>query len=334
MRDQHISLQDIATLAGVTKMTVSRYLRTPHQVAKQTAERIASVIKEINYNQHNGRVHSQQYTIGVLIPSFQNLLFADLLAGIDSVTSVINYQVLTANYNYFQESEEKQVINLLSRHIHGIILCGKTHNVRTIKYLRSSGIPVVEVMDTQGDKLDMQVGFNNKNAAFDMINTMLATRPHRKIIYMGAKDDERDQQRFAGYCDALRYVRLTPFRINPQSISSIQLGEQLMQEALHQQADIDGVFCSNDDLAVGALRYCQHVSHIQVPEQIAIAGFHGLELGQAVSLQTTTRLASVITPRFDIGYTAVQLLRQRIENIPIITDSIDLGYQLYTGNTL
>ncbi len=102
MRNHRISLQDIATLAGVTKMTVSRYIRSPKKVAKETGERIAKIMEEINYipNRAPGMLlNAQSYTLGILIPSFQNQLFADILAGIESVTSEHNYQTLIANYN-------------------------------------------------------------------------------------------------------------------------------------------------------------------------------------------------------------------------------------------
>ena len=114
MRNHRISLQDIATLAGVTKMTVSRYIRSPKKVAKETGERIAKIMEEINYipNRAPGMLlNAQSYTLGILIPSFQNQLFADILAGIESVTSEHNYQTLIANYNYDRDSEEESVIN-------------------------------------------------------------------------------------------------------------------------------------------------------------------------------------------------------------------------------
>ncbi|MCV5473603.1 helix-turn-helix domain-containing protein, partial [Escherichia coli] len=78
MRNHRISLQDIATLAGVTKMTVSRYIRSPKKVAKETGERIAKIMEEINYipNRAPGMLlNAQSYTLGILIPSFQNQLF-------------------------------------------------------------------------------------------------------------------------------------------------------------------------------------------------------------------------------------------------------------------
>lgn len=75
MKAQRITLHDIAELAGVTKMTVSRYLRTPEKVKPETAERIASVIAEIGYqpDPDNPAMTSVAVPrIGVLIPSFHN----------------------------------------------------------------------------------------------------------------------------------------------------------------------------------------------------------------------------------------------------------------------
>ncbi|KNC89163.1 DNA-binding transcriptional regulator IdnR [Trabulsiella odontotermitis] len=332
MRNHRISLQDIATLAGVTKMTVSRYLRSPKKVSKETGERIARIMEEINYvpNRAPGiLLNAQSYTIGVLIPSFQNQLFADILAGIESVTSGHNYQTLIANYNYDRESEEESVINLLSYNIDGIILSEKFHTLRTVKFLRSAKIPIVELMDLQGERLDMEVGFDNRQAAFDMVTTMLDKRQRRQIIYLGSKDDIRDELRFRGYCDAMTGRGLESHRINPRASSSINLGMQLMSEALSRFPETDGVFCTNDDIAMGALLLCFERG-MAIPEQISIAGFHGLEMGK----QMIPSLASVITPRFDIGRMAAQMLLDKLKNDDLNHNTVDLGYQIYHGNTL
>ncbi|EOM8300451.1 DNA-binding transcriptional regulator IdnR [Escherichia coli] len=332
MRNHRISLQDIATLAGVTKMTVSRYIRSPKKVAKETGERIAKIMEEINYipNRAPGMLlNAQSYTLGILIPSFQNQLFADILAGIESVTSEHNYQTLIANYNYDRDSEEESVINLLSYNIDGIILSEKYHTIRTVKILRSATIPVVELMDVQGERLDMEVGFDNRQAAFDMVCTMLEKRVRHKILYLGSKDDTRDEQRYQGYCDAMMLHNLSPLRMNPRAISSIHLGMQLMRDALSANPDLDGVFCTNDDIAMGALLLCRE-RNLAVPEQISIAGFHGLEIGR----QMIPSLASVITPRFDIGRMAAQMLLSKIKNNDHNHNTVDLGYQIYQGNTL
>ncbi|MCV5332981.1 DNA-binding transcriptional regulator IdnR, partial [Escherichia coli] len=94
--------------------------------------------------------------------------------------------------------------------IDGIILSEKYHTIRTVKFLRSATIPVVELMDVQGERLDMEVGFDNRQAAFDMVCTMLEKRVRHKILYLGSKDDTRDEQRYQGYCDAMMLHNLSP----------------------------------------------------------------------------------------------------------------------------
>lgn len=129
-----------------------------------------------------------------------------------------------------------------------------------------------------------------------MVSTMLDKRQRRKILYLGSKDDIRDEQRFRGYCDAMTRRGLTPLRVNPKAISSIRLGMQLMRDALIAHPDLDGVFCTNDDIAMGALLFCRE-RDLSVPEQVSIAGFHGLEMGR----QMIPSLASVITPALTLA---------------------------------
>lgn len=328
---QRISLQDIAERAGVTRMTVSRYLRTPDKVAAQTAERIACAMAELNYAPKRPAVipgHSPGLTLGVLIPSFKNQIFADLLSGIEQATRTRQCQTLIANYNYDPRSEEQQVRNLLSWHIDGIILSDKQHTHRTVKYLRAAKIPIVEVMDTQGPCLDMQVGYNNFNAGYDMTRTLLE-QGRRCIVYLGSLDDRRDECRFQGFRKAMQEQRLRAARINPRTLSSQRLGATMLEQALRLHPELDAIFCTNDDLSLGALSWCQRQG-IAVPDEIAISGFHGLES----SREMYPSLASVVTPRYEIGYQAAELLLKKIADPALMVDSVDLNYQIFIGETL
>ena len=331
MRAHRISLQDIATLAGVTKMTVSRYLRTPDRVSPETGAKIAQIIEEINYIPNRAPemlLNSKSYTLGVLIPSFKNQIFADLLSGIEAATQERRYQTLIANYNYDKQTEEEQIINLLSYNIDGIILSEKDHTLRAVKYLRAAQIPIVEVMDTQGTCLDMQVGFNNFSAGYDMTRTLL-DQGRRRVIYFGSQDDRRDEFRYRGYCQAMEERGGSGNRVNPKAISSQKLGAAMLASALEQFPDLDAIFCTNDDLSLGALLHCQRHG-IAVPGRIAIAGFHGLD----ISREMYPTMASVITPRYAIGYTAAELLLKKIGDSRFSADSVDLSYQIFMGETI
>ncbi|ADO49921.1 LacI family DNA-binding transcriptional regulator [[Enterobacter] lignolyticus] len=330
MKAQRITLNDIAELAGVTKMTVSRYLRTPDKVKPETAERIASVIAEIGYepDPDNPAMSSTVVPrIGVLIPSFHNQIFADLLAGIESVTAAHGYQTLVVNYDYDRLREEEQIAAVLAFNVKGLLLTESVHTLRAEKYLNAAKIPVAEVMGLSDNPGRINVGFDNFKAGLDMTNMLLASGK-RHIVYFGSMSDVRDEQRYAGYCQAMEAAGLTVGRIAPNKVSSVSIGTGMMTLGRQMYADMDGILCTNDDLAVGVLQECL-ASGIRVPQTLAIAGFHGLEIGQVVS----PRLASVLTPRAEMGKVATEILIKKIKGLPTI-EKVDLHYRLSMGETI
>ncbi len=330
MKAQRVTLQDIAQLAGVTKMTVSRYLRTPDKVAPDTAIRIAQVMEEVNYNvDPDNMIYAAAHNprIGILIPSFNNQIFSDLLAGIESVTSSQGYQTLVVNYDYNNEREEEQIIHLLSCHLSGLILTESVHTLRADKYLNAADIPIAQLMDIDPQPNRIMVGFDNVQAAFDMTSTLLASGK-RNIVYFGSMSDVRDQKRYRGYSKAMEDAGLTPRNISPNTLSSVSIGAGMLSLARQMYPLTDGIFCTNDDIAVGVLQECLRLQ-IAVPAKMAISGFHGLDIG----LVTTPSLASVITPRFEMGKVAAEILLKKIKRIPTI-EHVDLHYRISLGGTL
>ena len=92
---------------------------------------------------------------------------------------------------------------------------------------------------------------------------------------------------------------------------------------------MDGIICTNDDLAVGAIFECQRQG-IAIPEEIGIAGFHGHDIGQAM----VPKLASVITPREAMGRVAAEQLLARINGAELTEPVIDLGFELSAGQSI
>ena len=119
------TLTDIAERVGVTKMTVSRYLRDSNSVAPATRKKIAAVIDDIGYVPSRAPdilSNRSSKAIGILIPSLSNQVFASLIQGVESITKPAGYQTLMTHYGYSPEEEEKKIISLLSYHVDGLIL--------------------------------------------------------------------------------------------------------------------------------------------------------------------------------------------------------------------
>lgn len=325
------TLQHIADHLGITKMTISRYLRNPESVAHETGLRIAEAITEFGYIPNRAPdilSNAKSRAIGVLVPSLTNQVFADVIKGIELVTDKAGYQTMLAHYGYSQEKEEQRIESLLSYNVDGIILSENHHSKRTLKMLEIANIPVIEIMDSSEIGIQQAVGFDNISAAQSMVETMIS-RGHKNIVYFTARMDKRTKLKMQGYEQAMRKYQLEPHSLITDEPSSFTLGAKQLQQALAQYPDIDGIFCTNDDLAIGALFECQRLG-IKVPKEMAIAGFHGHDVGQSL----TPQLATVITPRLEIGKVAAQELLNRLKGEPQQSSIINLGYQIHLGESI
>lgn len=331
MKKKRPILQDVANRVGVTKMTVSRYLRNPAQVSTKLGERIALVLDELGYIPN--RVpdmlsNATSRAIGVLLPSLTNHVFSEVLKGIESITDPGGYQTLVSHFGYSAEKEERQIRSLLSWNIDGIILTERQHTAPTFRMLETAGIPIVEIMDSSSPYLDMAVGFNNYDASRQMVEQMLK-RGYRNIAYIGARLDERTLQRKVGYEQAMQAMGLPVNLVMSEQASSFSTGGALLREAQRRYPQLDSIFCTNDDLAIGAMFECQRQG-IEVPKKIAIAGFHGHDIARNVA----PPLATVATPRYKIGVeSAVMLIKTLQGQKPAVT-CLDLGFDLLLDGSL
>ncbi|KGQ70949.1 transcriptional regulator [Chelonobacter oris] len=332
MQNKRPVLQDIANHLGITKMTVSRYLRDPRTVAPATREKIAAAIEQFGYIPNvASRIMSsaKSYAIGVLVPSLTNQVFADVIKGIESVTELSGYQTMLAHFGYSPEIEEQRIKSLLSYNVDALILSENVHSKQALKMLQVANIPIIEIMDLQHSKPVAQaVGFDNHAASRQMTEAMI--RQGRKhIVYFAARMDQRTLQKIEGYETAMKAKGLQPYKLITEQPSSFSLGAQQLRQILAQRPVTDGILCTNDDLAIGAVFECQRQG-IAVPQRIAIAGFHGHNVGQSM----TPQLASVITPRFEIGKIAAQEIIDRLNHIPQVQEIINTGFKIHCGESL
>lgn len=330
-KKRRTGLLDIAHIAGVSKMTISRFLKDPNLVSPKLRKKIELIVNDMGYIPNKAPdmlSNAKSHAIGVFLPSFTNHVFAEVFSGIEMTTDKYGYQAMIAHTGYYKEKEEARLRSLLSYNIDGIILTERNHTPTTLKMLKLADIPVVEIMDSISPCIDMAVGIDNFSAAKNMINRML-DRGKKNIIYFGARSDERSVIRCQGYIEAMNERGLEHYVINSKELSSYTLGGQLFNQALKDYPQVDGVFCSNDNLALGVLFECQRLN-IRVPEQLSIAGFHGHDVGQAVN----PKLASVLTPRKEMGKLAAELLLKRLRGEIINSKVIELPVIYLNGESI
>ncbi|WP_199104345.1 LacI family DNA-binding transcriptional regulator [Aquitalea sp. ASV11] len=321
-----VTMHDVGQAAGVSAITVSRALHSPERVSPALREKILQVVEQLGYVPNRSArqlASARSHTVLVLIPSLSNTVFIDALAGIESVLQPAGYQMLIGNTHYSDDEELALLRAYLQHSPDGLLVTGLNQLPAFRQIVAQQALPAVYMMDLSEDDRPC-VGFSQEAAGASMTRHLLA-RGKRRIAFLGAQLDERVIKRLHGYRSALQEASCHDPALewlNP-SPSSMQMGADMLDALLAAHPDCDGIFCCNDDLAIGAIARCQQRG-IAVPAQLAIGGFNDLQ----AAAWTTPALSSIATPRFDIGAAAARLLLQQLNGEAMTSQKLDLGFQL------
>ena len=292
----------------MSEMTVSRVLRNRGDVSAATREKVLTAAKALGYvpNKIAGGLASQRVNlVAVVIPSLSNLVFPDVLGGISSELDDTGLQPVIGVSNYSPAREEMVLYDMLSWRPSGVILAGVEHTSASRAMLRNSGIPIVEIMDIDGEAIDTQVGISHVRTGREMADHIVA-RGYRRIGFIGTHmpEDHRARKRLAGFEEALATHGLQlEAREFYQGGSSLLKGRELTERLLGRAPDLDFLYYSNDMIGAGGLLFCLDRG-FDIPNQIGLAGFNGLELLDGLPI----RLATTDARRVEIGRRAARIV--------------------------
>ncbi|AMP02359.1 transcriptional regulator GntR [Collimonas arenae] len=321
-----VTIVDVARLAKVSPMTVSRALKTPALVQLGARERIAEAIKQLGYvpNQAASTLASaKSQVIGVIVPSLSNSVFVETLTGIRDSLNQHGYKFLIGESGYSPERESQLISTYLAHAPDGFLLSGIEQQDTLREQLATNNVPAVRMFDLGTSCDDVTVGFSHEEAGYSIARHLIE-RGYRQPGFLGAQLDPRMMKRRHGFRRALSEAGLNPgVEVLTPAASTVELGTQMLGQILQQAPDCDAVFCCNDDLALGVLFECQRRG-LSVPSQMAIAGFNDLPWSAFANPGITT----IVTPRYQIGFTAAQLLIKILRREPIDNPNINLGFRL------
>jgi len=285
-------MSDVARVAGVSKMTVSRVL-AGHSVAAETRERVCKAIEQLGYvaDAAAGALSSgRSEFVAVLVPSLSSSNFSDTVRGLTAALEPHGLQLLLGDTDYDLEREERLVRSMLRYQPRCIALTGSQHTDATRKLLERSAIPVVEMWDLPTHPIDTAVGFSNVRAARAMVRH-LAERGYRRIGFLGGESalDRRGLDRLKGYQAEIKALELGEPRVVRLGESPITMshGGPAMAALLAQWPDTDAVMCVSDMSAFGAIMEC-HRRGLSVPGDMAVAGFGNFEIAACCHPSITT----------------------------------------------
>jgi DNA-binding LacI/PurR family transcriptional regulator len=305
----NVTIEDVAELAGVSAMTVSRYLNNTGPVSMTTADRIQSAILNLNYIPHQGAralAGQKTHTLGLIVPQMNDVFFFQLINGIQQVVAGNGYDLLL--YSTTKPGGVDLLNMPLGRHnTDGLIVFADTLDESSLRRLGEAQFPLVLLYRTPPDGLDIPtIAFENKDGAYRMVEHLIRCGHERIAFLAGAPENEDAFWREAGYRQALA-DHGRPY--DPELVEAAYFDDEIagaiVTRWLAESKPIDAIFAADDVSARGAISALQAAGRL-VPNDMGVAGFDDALLSQYIDPPLTT----VRAPIEEAGQVAAtQLLR-------------------------
>ena len=330
-----LTLRDVSEASGVSEMTVSRVLRNRGDVSEKTRSRVLDAARALGYvpNKIAGALASQRVNlVAVIIPSMSNLVFPEVMMGISSVLDDTPLQPVVGLSHYRPEREEAVLYEMLSWRPSGIILAGLEHTDAARAMLANAGIPVVEIMDADGDPIDAMVGISHRRAG-RLMGEEIVKSGYKRVAFLGTKMplDHRARKRFEGFTQALAKagIEMADKEFYAGG-SALVKGREMTETVLTRSPDIDFLYYSNDMIAAGGLLYCLEKGY-DIPSSLGLAGFNNVNLLKGLPRM----LATMDACRFEIGTKAAEIVAARALGIGEVGEQrVILTPGIIRGDTL
>lgn len=304
LKSGSVRIDDVARLAGVSVATVSRALSNPGRVKKETVAIVLDAVSKLGYVAHGharALASRKSRTIGAVIPSLENAIFANTIYALQKVLGEHGYMLVVACSEYDLAVEVERVRGLIERGVDGLVLTQTMHLPEIFSLLERFHLPHVFTWAYDGDGRLPAVGFDNRRATSHATRHMLELG-HREIgvIATVTKDNKNAQERLGGVVDTLAAagIELPPDRI-VEAPFSFAKGREALRKLMESSRRPTAIVCLNDVLAIGAMAEAREIG-LDVPRDLSISGCEDLEVASCV----TPPLTTVRYPTWEMGHVA------------------------------
>ncbi|AFJ46349.1 LacI family DNA-binding transcriptional regulator [Shimwellia blattae] len=310
-----VTLADVARMAGVGTMTVSRALRTPEQVSGKLREKINAAVAALGYMPNlaaSALASASSWTIAMVVPNLAEAGCAEMFAGLQHILQPAGYQIMLAESCHRLDQEEALLETLLASNIAAAVMLSVDHSATVRHWLENAAIPVMEIGAIRDQPIDMNIGIDNV-AAMSELTTLLVSRGYQNIGLLCASQEQwLFQQHLQGWHKAMLRHHMSPHRVvNAAAPPLFSTGAAQLPELLLAWPEMDALVCVSDELACGALYECQR-RYIKVPDDLAIVGFGDSDVSRVCQPPLTT----IAVPHRQIGIDAARALLARLSGRP------------------
>jgi len=330
MKNKNIDIYKIAELAGVSKSTVSRVINDKAGVKASTREKVAQVIKDLNYKPNSsakGLASKKTHTIGLVISDITDPFFAMFVKGAEKKAMEANYNMMLANSHWVVEEELKCIQMFEEGRVDGILMISGGSEEKLDNYLdnlASNNLDIVVVDRKIKNENIPKLNSDNFDAGY-RATKYLIDLGHTKIAHIKGEDiasSHASRDRVAGYEKALSEAGIKEKIIYPGFFAR-KKAYQVTKKLITEHSEVTAIFYSSDMMAIGGLKALKNMG-LRVPEDISIIGIDGIEMAALMDPPITT----LSQPAFEMGYQGMEKLINKLENEINNSHSEDLIFQM------
>ena len=322
------TIQDVATLAGVSMATVSRVLNGRPDVSSSTREVVLRVVREHGFSKNRAAqalIAGRTSLIGVSVPEVESTYFAGILSGAAEALYERDMRIVLCPTRHEHEREVVLLDRLMHGTTDGALLVLPYESNEELRTLLHHGYPfvVVEPRTPLGDDIACVTATHYAGAV--LATKHLLELGHRRIGAIKGPDDQlTSQERLNGFRSTLANAGIAPDpALEIGSNFKFESGEAAAAKLLDLPSPPTAIFAFNDEVAIGAM-IAARARGLRVPEDISIIGFDDVLPAQLA----TPPLTTVRQPLAELGRTAVSLLRRLINKQRVEVLRVELHTKL------
>jgi LacI family transcriptional regulator len=304
------TMNDVARIAGVGTMTVSRVLNGSANVTEETARRVYHAIEKLGYrpNEMARALRSlKSRTIGLIVPYLYDQFFATCAHAVNTVARDQGYSVMLTTSNNDPHTEYEEAQSMVQRHVEGMVIIPADIRKSRINQSDFSGTHIVTMDRPVHDSRIDSVQVQNQRGARRAVQHLIQQHKHKRIVFLGYNRNLYTvRARFEGYRRAMLEARLEPEATF--ECSSEEVTAEILSTMLQGKAPATAFFTANNLTT----RYALHAlvdSGVKVPDEMALVGFDDFELADILHPTLTV----VRQPAAELGRVAANLLFDRIK---------------------
>lgn len=307
-----VTLHDVAKLAGVSAITVSRALNQPGSLSPLTLARVRSAIADSGYvpNLMAGALASNRSRlVAALVPTIAGPVFMETIQALTEALAEAGCQLMLGQTGYFDDGGDREdalLDAIIGRRPDGIVLTGVMHSAEGRRRLRASGIPVVETWDITANPIDMVVGFSHVAVGAAAADYLFAQGYRRPGLLIAT--DARALKRRQGFEARFAELGVTGMPVlTVPAPSLLANGRWSFAELRANHPGLDAVFCGSDVIAHGVITEAQSTG-LSIPRDIAVMGFGDMPF----AAHTHPPLTTVRIDGCSIGQQAARFILDRV----------------------